>query len=149
MLMNTLSIIVRYSRSFSERKMKQYDIGFPEQVVLMYLSKRGSINQDAIAHYFMIDKGAIAKTISKLEEKGHVTKSPNGENKRENLISLTPKGESMLGLMSGVLEEWNSGILDGLSKEEIEQFNTTAEIIQLNVLKTFNQNWSDTNAKAE
>ncbi|SDM79221.1 DNA-binding transcriptional regulator, MarR family [Acetanaerobacterium elongatum] len=149
MIMNALSIIVRYSRNFSERKMKPFDIGFPEQVVLMYLSQHDGINQDAIAHHFMIDKGAIAKTIGKLEEKGHIEKSPNKENKRENLISLTSKGKSMLGLMNNVLEEWNDGMMDGLSREEIEQFNRIAEKIEANVLKIFNQNWSDTDAKAE
>ena len=92
MFMNSLSIIVRHSKIFLERKLEAFDVGFPEQLILMYLAVDDSVNQETIAHNFMLDKGAIAKTLCKLEKKGLIKRDQNPRNKRENLISIGPNG---------------------------------------------------------
>lgn len=118
--MDNMSIIIRYCRMFAERKLQEYDLSFGEQVIMMFLSARDNVSQDTISKKFMIDKGMIAKTLTKLEQKEIITRAQNLENKRENIISLTEKGRDILKIMSGVLEEWNEIIYDGMSKEEIE-----------------------------
>lgn len=133
MLMNGLSIIVRYSRTFCEHKLKEFDIGFPEQVILMYLSEYGSVNQEDIAKYFMIDKGAIAKTSSKLEDKGFVERRENPDDKREKKMVLSDKGRQMITYMRKILEEWNECYLKGLTAEDIQQYNRITGIMAKNV----------------
>ncbi len=135
MLMNNLSIIVRHSKVFCERRLHNSGVGFPEQVVLMYLASNNGVNQDAIAQHFMLDKGAIAKTLRKLEDKGLIERHQNPENKRENLISIALAGQSILGEMGAALEEWNHSFFEGLSDEEIRQYQTITEKIADNVAK--------------
>lgn len=133
MLMNSLSIIVRHSRTFCERKLKQYDIGFPEQVILMYLSENRTVSQDEIAKYFMIDKGAIAKSAGKLEEKDYIERHENPDDKREKLIALSPKGKKILVHMRKILEEWNANFMKGLTEEDIRQFKRITDVMANNV----------------
>lgn len=133
MLMNSLSIIVRHSRTFCEHKLKEFDIGFPEQVILMYLSEYGSVNQEDIAKYFMIDKGAIAKTSSKLEDKGFVERRENPDDKREKKMLLSDKGRQMITYMKKILEEWNQCYLKGLTDDDIQQYNRITGIMAKNV----------------
>jgi DNA-binding MarR family transcriptional regulator len=135
MLMNSLSIIVRYSRVFCEHKLREFDIGFPEQVILMYLSENRKANQEDISKYFMIDKGAIAKTISKLEEKRFIERHENPENRREKLVLLSEKGDKMITYMKEILEEWNQLCLDGIPEEENRQFERTVGIMTKNITK--------------
>ena len=149
LLMNSLSIIVRYGRMFAERKMQNINLGFPEQVILMYISRFDHINQDTISQYFLLDKGAIAKTVSKLDEKGYIRREQNPDNKRENSISLTEKGFSVLQDMTKSLDEWDRMIFDGLSEEEIQQFQRTTETIAANVAKSFEKNGSDSIGKSK
>ena len=104
-IMNQLSIIVRFCHIFSERKLKEHEIGFPEQIVLMYVSRYKQINQEAIARYYAVDKGAIAKTVGKLEAKGYIERHPNPDNKRENLLSMTESGKKVIGTMSEIFED--------------------------------------------
>ncbi len=133
MLMNSLSIIVRHSRTFCEHRLKEFDIGFPEQVILMYLAEYGKVRQEDIARYFMIDKGAVAKTSGKLEEKGFVERQENPDSKREKLMSLSVKGQQMIAYMRKILEEWNHCYLSGLSDEDIRQFERITAIMEDNV----------------
>ncbi len=136
MLMNNLSIIMRHSRTFCERRLRDYDLGFPEQVILMYLSVNKTISQDDIVKHFMIDKGAIAKSLSKLELKDYVIRKENPFDKRVKLITLSSKGDLILDYMATILEEWNQYVLMGLSLDDIEQFIRISKIMADNVTNT-------------
>ncbi|MBI4857524.1 MAG: MarR family transcriptional regulator [Acetobacterium woodii] len=143
MLMNNLSIIVRHSKVFCERRLHDFGVGFPEQVILMYLASNNGVNQDAIAQHFMLDKGAIAKTLRKLEEKGLIERHQNPENKRENLISIAPQGQNILGEMGKALTEWNQYFFEGLSADDIKQYERITNIIADNVAKLNEKNSED------
>lgn len=135
MVMNDLSIIVRQMRVFSERKLHFLDIGFPEQIVLMFLTSHENVNQDQIAKHYAIDKGAIAKTIGKLEEKGYITRSENPDDKREKRILLTEQANKSIQCMHEVLDDWYSVIYSQISDEDIRRFEDTIGKIAANLLQ--------------
>lgn len=128
-----MSLIVRHCRTFSEKRLKEYDLTFGEQVIIMYLVSHENVNQDTISRTYQIDKSIIAKTLSKLEKKGIIIKKQNPDNKRENLISLDQNADEILDRMKIVLDEWNGILFEGMSKEEIETFYRLTEKMQDNV----------------
>ena len=136
MLMSNLSIIIRYSRTFSERALQNYGLGFPEQLILMYLVKNPNVNQDTFAQHFMIDKGSIAKTVGKLEKKKMIERTENPNNKREKLIKISLKGADILNIMENTLKDWNDVIFCGLTKDEIIQFERLSDMVEANVAKS-------------
>ena len=133
--MYKMSMIVRYSRIFSDRKLKKYDMNFGEEVIVMYLAANSGINQEAIAKHFMIDKGAIAKSINRLEEKQYIIKKQNPDNKRENLLWLSEKGMEIIEEMKGILEEWNALLYKDMTEEEVETVNRLIDRIADNVIE--------------
>lgn len=135
MLMKDLSVITRLSRIYSIRRLSKFNLAHSEHEILMYLSKNNQVNQDMIAAYFLIDKGAIAKSLSKLEEKGYVDRVINPENHREKIISLTTKGMEIMEEMRDILVEWNNGIFNGLTLEEIANVERITGIIADNCTK--------------
>ena len=137
--MNRLSIIERSCQVFITRKLSIYAISCTEQTVLMFLDNNDGINQDAIAKYFFLDKGAIAKTLSKLESKGLVTRTINENNKREKIVSLTKHGKQSMDSMLKVLNEWHDCMFDGISKEEIMLLNNITEKMAENATKALNK----------
>ncbi len=143
MIMNHFSIIVRYSRIFCERKGAGYGVGFPEQVILMYLSEHGPVNQDTIARFYMIDKGAIAKTANRLEEKGFVERHENPDDKREKILSISEKGQGIIAGMRANLEEWNHVIFEGISPQELETAQKVVGIMAVNAIKAVEQGKED------
>ena len=117
--MSDISTIMRRMRLYADRSLADRGIGFPEQLVLMHLSAEGTSNQESIASKFNIDKGAVAKTIAKLEEKGLVIRQVNPENKREKQVSLPPSAHEVLKAMSHTLQGLETTMFQGLTEEEI------------------------------
>ena len=132
MLIHNLSIISRYSNIFTMRRLQKYEIGYAEYGILIYLVTNEKANQDSIAQYYMIDKGAIAKTIKKLESKNYINRQTNKKNQREKLITLTATGKSIIDEMKSLQNEWNDILLNGITKEELDLFTNVAMKISKN-----------------
>jgi len=126
LIMNAISIITRYSKVFFDRKLLPTHVSFSEQLIIMYLIHNRSVNQENIVKHFMIDKGAIAKTLAHLEQKGLILRIDNPDNRREKLITLTDKAGDTVQFMTDTWKEWNSCLFDGVSKEDTETFQRIA-----------------------
>lgn len=132
MFMNDISIIVRQMYVFAERRMANYGVGFAEQVVLMFLSSSGPVSQDQIVRSFDIDKGAISKTLAKMESKGLIVRCPDTEDKRVKICSMTPVATDILAEMSVVLAQWHESVFKGLSEEDEKQLNEAMSLLAAN-----------------
>ena len=119
MFMRDISVIGRKMRLFAERALAQQGVGFPEQVVLMHLGAHGTCRQEDVSTHFLIDKGSIAKTVSKLEAKGLVNRVLNPADKREKLVELTAAGRETLGFMASIYEQLEKRMFEGIDKEEL------------------------------
>ncbi len=120
MLTHNFSIISRYSSIYAIRKLHKFDIGYAEFGVLMYLMAHDNVNQDTIARYYMIDKGAVTKTLQKLESKNFIERHVNMENQREKIIRLSLHGQKVVEEMKSIRKEWDDILLKGISKEEYD-----------------------------
>lgn len=135
MFMADISVIVRKMRTQAERNQAHLGIGFPEQLVLMHLKANGSMTQDDLATGIDIDKGAIAKTVAKLEEKGLVSREVNARNKRQKLVSLMPAADATLAAMGDAYTEFQAAMFDGLSPEQINTMVDALALVAQNVSK--------------
>lgn len=133
MLMSDLSIIVRGSQVFSTRKLSEYDLNAGEQYILMYLMGHDDSNQDSIAKFFMLDKGSIARTLAKLENKGFIVRRVNDENQREKVITLTEKSKDIKEVLTELLIEWKETMYEGISEEEISTFERIVKKVSTNI----------------
>jgi len=135
MLMSSLSIIVRGSQVYASRKLSEYGIKATEGYILMYLMGNSDTNQDAIAKFFNLDKGSIARSLQKLESKGFISRKVNDENQREKVITLTEKALKIRDVLNDLLVERKKEIYCGLSNDEIIAFEKTVEKIAENIKK--------------
>jgi MarR family transcriptional regulator, transcriptional regulator for hemolysin len=132
MLMNYLSEIVRCGNLFMGRRLKGQDSGCTEQYILMYLISHTDINQESIADYFTLDKGTVAKTLTKMERKGLVSRLENPLNHREKLVSLTAEGVTKIQGMRKLKEEWEAAIYQDMTPEEIKTINNLLQKLAVN-----------------
>ena len=135
MLMSNLSIIVRGSQVYSTRKLSEYGINAAEEYILMYLMGHSEANQDSIAKFFMLDKGSVARSLQKLESKGFILRKINDDSRREKVITLTEKALSLKAVLGELLVEWRKAMFDGLSADEITEFERLAEKVADNISK--------------
>lgn len=133
MFLSDLSIVVRKMRIFSEKSLAGYGLGFPEQLVLMHLTAHGDSNQESIAASLDIDKGAITKTISKLEAKGYVVRELNPGNRREKIVALTGEAQLAIDALKQSFDSLQEVVFKGLSAEEVAQTSDCLKRIAANL----------------
>lgn len=139
MLVADASIIMRKMRVYAERRLASWDVGFPEQQVLMILRTQGPSNQEALATELQIDKGSIAKTVSKLEGKGLVSRAVSAKSRREKLVSLEPAADAVLEDMWAAYQELENVMYEGLSPGEVEQTGACLSRIAGNLAKALRE----------
>lgn len=132
MFMRDISAIVRHMRTFAEREMSEFGIGFPEQLILMYLSSQNGITQGQIARAFDIDRAAIAKSAAKLEQKGYITRSTNINSKREKLLFLTPAASDAIDAMATSFTRWEQVAFEGTDSSERAVTDAVMERVAFN-----------------
>lgn len=133
MFMSDISIIVRKMRTFAERSLAEYELGFPEQLVLMYLTAHGTSNQESIAASLDIDKGAITKTIFKLEVKGYVARELNPLNRREKIVALTGEASPVVEALKSSFANLQEVLFRGLTVSEVLQMSNSLERVAKNL----------------
>ena len=135
MFMSDISIIVRKMRLVAESSLTEHGIGFPEQLVIMHLAANGPSNQAAIAEKLEIDKGAVTKTVNKLESTGLVTRAENPANRREKRVELAPAADAILQSMHAAYQDLEGRMFAGLSDKEIATTCRALEVIAGNLVK--------------
>ena len=110
--------------AYINHQMDKFGINTTQLHLLFEISSSCDINQEKIAERCNINKGAVARSIKKLEDRGLVTRQIDENNRRQNKISLTQKGEEILGQSVKVLRKWEDEVIleEGyIGKELLQQ----------------------------
>jgi DNA-binding MarR family transcriptional regulator len=128
-----LSIITRGSDIFMSRCLDDFGITATEVILLTYLYEHNSPRQEDISDHFMLDKGTIAKSLRKLEEKGLIAREANPADQREKTVTVTEKGHCVREVCVNLVRLWHETMFDGMSEKEAQAFAGTVRIIASNV----------------
>jgi MarR family transcriptional regulator for hemolysin len=78
-----------------EPLVKKYGVSIREMTVMKLVDGQ-TMNQQAIATLLSISRNAVVDVVDSLELKELARRQKNPENRREQFITLTPKGEKVL-----------------------------------------------------
>ena len=108
---------------YVNRNLEEFGINTTQLHLLFEIAHESNINQEMIAARCNINKGAVARSIRKLEEKGLVKREIDENNRRQNRLPLTKDGEDILIKACGVLRDWEDSVIldDGYIKKELLQ----------------------------
>jgi len=107
-----ISMIARGHTIFLNHHLEELGINASQLHFLFEISHQKNINQEKIASRCNINKGAVARSIKKLEERELVKREIDDENRRQNKISLTTKGEIALKESIDLLNIWEEEVFD-------------------------------------
>lgn len=118
-----IAIIAKNQTLYLNRHLEDLNINASQLHFLFEISHQRQINQKKIAARCNIDKGAVARSVKKLEENGLVKRQIDDNNRRQNIISLTTKGEKTLEEAIKQLDEWEEYVLNEnlIRKEDLQK----------------------------
>ncbi len=117
-----ISMIARGHTIYLNHHLEELDINASQLHFLFEISHQNNINQEKIASRCNIDKGAVARSIRKLEENGLVKREVDDENRRQKKVSLTSKGRKTLNESINLLNFWEEKVFnDTIIEKELLQ----------------------------
>ena len=138
-----VSMISRGHSIYLNHNLKDYDINATQLHLLFEISHQNNINQEKISSRCNINKGAVARSIRKLEEKGLIVREIDAENRRQNKISLTPEGEDILNRSIDVFDRWESEVFDDAS--DLMDRETLKEVLKEMAVRSIELNRGENN----
>lgn len=131
-----ITMIARGHTIYLNHHLEELGINASQLHLLFEISHQKNINQEKIATRCNINKGAVARSIKKLEEKEMVKREIDDENRRQNKVSLTPKGKKTLKDSIDLLNIWEEEVF----KQEIIEKELLQKALKDIVIKTIELN---------
>lgn len=93
-----------------------------EQVKIMAMIFRngGTVPQKEIEHAFGVRRSTVTSAMQNLEKKGYILRTPNPEDSRSKLVTLTEAGLEKNEKLRSFMDVLEGRLLDGFSEEESE-----------------------------
>ena len=123
--------IAREVGKFAARTLRADGIGTGEFDVLHLIRKNPGITQKEICSSLALDKGAVARQITRMESKGYVIRKANPSDGRSQLLYATEKADELKNSKAHVETLFYSWLIEELSEEEREVFSSLLERLYL------------------
>ena len=117
-----ISIVNRTHFVVLNEQLKPFGLSAGQFPVMICLIKKQNVMQDTLVRHFRIDKGSIARAVTKLETAGYVRRITDPYNRRAVRLFLTEKGEQIAPEIKRIDREWEESMYACLSSEERTQF---------------------------
>ncbi len=113
----------KYVRATSKVFKKEYGLGVMDWRMLVTLTRHPGTTVTRSSQIIGIDKGAVSRALSRLEEKGLAVATATGASERRKNWTLTEKGVALHAELLTLSLRFHQDILKGLSKTDIETLN--------------------------
>jgi DNA-binding MarR family transcriptional regulator len=120
-----LSILGRCQLTFRANHLRESGLFPPHYNYVIPICRNPGLSQEQLARRVYFDKYNVTRHLNKLEENGFVERRPSEADKRVMLVYPTQKMLDLLPRVRQCIEEWDALIFEGLSAEELEQFDAT------------------------
>jgi len=103
----TLALITKKYFGALGQSLKQLELDRNYSVLLLLDNENRSVSQQFIADYLLIDKTQMVRIMDYLTKEGMITKELNALNRREYLVSLTPKAKKVIPVIKSSIDQIN------------------------------------------
>ncbi len=127
------SIVKKYFGIVSE-KLYDLDIDRAFYALIVIAESGNNITQQMLAKKLETDKVSMVRTIDYLSRKGYVKRRKNPADRREHLLEVTSKGNTILPQIRQAFLETNQEAFQGLNDAEIDSFFNCLYTIKNNLI---------------
>ncbi|MFC7545318.1 MarR family winged helix-turn-helix transcriptional regulator [Plantactinospora sp. GCM10030261] len=93
-----------------------------DYAILAALAEFGPVSQATLGRRLGMDRSDVTGVLDSLQERGHVVRTVDPDDRRRNAVSITDSGRDALHLLDTELDAAQDALLAPLSQHEREQF---------------------------
>lgn len=114
-LITTSSRIILARYEVSQRDLQ---ITPPRSGILILLDELGKLSQSQICDYLFLEKTNVSVLLREMEKEGFISIEKDLNDKRTNLVDITPKGRKIIPKLKEINQVISSQLTSGLSPAE-------------------------------
>lgn len=118
----SISILYRKSHIWLNNGCAQYDLTAAQAAIILIVCDFGGLTQDEITKRLRLDKSVIAKTVTKLEERGFMVRTTNAKDKRTYDICPTEKAREVYPFVKEQIDLSFQRMTQHMTDEERSEF---------------------------
>lgn len=119
-LVGTINILRKLLQSHLNEVFKDYNLTSSEIFFIYILNDENSLSQIEISKVLECNKSHIHRVLTKLIDKGYVEyQNKDSEHFKNQKLTLTKKGKSLVCLIEKAVDEWNYYLKKGLTEDEL------------------------------
>ena len=119
--------LAREVGKFTLQNMRRKGVGAAEFDVIHLVRHNPGITQTQVVQALNMDKGAAAKRVASLENKGYLIRKPNPADGRSQLLYATEAADGLRNSKAHIEEVFYTWLLEDLDREEAEQVCATLD----------------------
>ena len=119
--------IAREVGKFTVRNMRREGVGAAEFDVVHLVRHNPGITQTQVVQALNMDKGAAAKRVASLENKGYLIRRPNPADGRSQLLYAAEAADGLRNSKAHIEEVFYTWLLEDPDREAAEQFCATLD----------------------
>ena len=133
-----ISKIKQISERIFDRKLKGYGIGdlnTAQGRIIFSLWQQDSMPITELARKTALGKTTLTSMLDRLEQSGYIVSKTDGKDKRKTLVALSEKSKLLEKRYSAVSKEMTSLFYEGLSDNQVDEFENSLKQILSNLVK--------------
>ena len=121
------------TRKFSESKIRDLNMTYPQLGALMALIRTDNITQSELARLLETDNTTSMVLCDSLEKRGWLTRNSDKSDRRVNRLQLTDDGQKVYGQAMSLIQDGYKRSFEKISTNELNTVLPLLEQIYLNV----------------
>ena len=113
-----ISVLYRRAQLYICGRLKQFGLVGEDHKMLLFICDHDGLSQDQIVFYTKLDKGTVARSMTRLEELGYIARHSDPSDKRKNAVYPTEEGFAVKAEILPVISDWIGSALVGFDETE-------------------------------
>lgn len=123
-----LSIVTnRISASFARLYSEKFNLSIPEWRVMAVLGQQPGLSADTVCGETEMDKVPVSRAVTKLLDKGLLSREFSGKDRRRSILSLSPAGYGMYAQIVPLALAYEAELKAALTPDEQSQLDALLE----------------------
>ncbi|MFW5742382.1 MAG: MarR family winged helix-turn-helix transcriptional regulator [Spirochaetota bacterium] len=110
------ALLNRAAHAYFSARLVPLGLSPPLQGYLLVVEPGEEVNQEEIARRHRVDKANAARAVGRLEALGLVARRQAPSDRRNRLVSLTPRGERVHAEVERMMQEWTAELRGAVSE---------------------------------
>ncbi|MEV3856543.1 MarR family transcriptional regulator [Streptomyces sp. NPDC050095] len=128
-----LARVARLHRTAAGRQLRRLGLYPGQEFLMMHLWDKGPVRQSELIKSVELDPSTVTKMLQRLEQAGHVRRSPDPGDRRAVLVEATDKSCGLLEEVTGAWDALEQQTLAGLTAGDQQEFVRLLGLVEANL----------------